>query len=166
MDNLKAEVVTSASADPGSITYTYVWKVNNRTVADVTGDTLSLANFKKGDLVTVTVTPYEGDKAGFAVDSPILIIHGISPSLDLQAPLKKTKVGEPLEFQLVSLHPDSGSITFSLEAPLISGMTINNQTGKITWIPTSNQRGTIRFGAAVEDTDKTKVTKTFDITLE
>jgi hypothetical protein len=166
MDNLKAEVVTAASADPGRITYTYVWKVNDRTVADATGDTLNLAAFKKRDHVTVTVTPYEGDKAGFPVDSPIILIYGISPSLDLQTTSKKTKVGEPLELQLVSLHPDSDSITFSLEAPLVPGMTIDSQTGKIIWILPPNQRGTIRFGAAVEDTDKTKVTKTFDITIE
>ncbi len=166
MDNLKAEVVTTASADPGRITYTYVWKVNDRTVADATGDTLNLAAFKKRDHVTVTVTPYEGDKAGFPVDSPIILINGIPPSLDLQTTSKRTKVGEPLELQLVSLHPDSDSITFSLETPLVPGMTIDSQTGKITWILPPNQRGTIRFGAAVEDTDKTKVTKTFDITME
>ncbi len=166
MDNLKAEVVTTASADPGRITYSYVWKVNDRTVADATGDTLNLAAFKKRDHVTVTVTPYEGDKAGFPVDSPIILINGIPPSLDLQTTSKRTKVGEPLELQLVSLHPDSDSITFSLETPLVPGMTIDSQTGKITWILPPNQRGTIRFGAAVEDTDKTKVTKTFDITME
>lgn len=166
IDNLKAEVVTAASADPGRITYTYIWKVNNRTVADATGDTLNLAAFKKKDYVTVTVTPYDGDKAGFPVESPIILIYGISPSLDLQTTAKKTKVGEPLELQLVSLHPDSDSITFSLEAPLVPGMTIDSQTGKIAWILPPNQRGTIRFGAAVEDTEKTKVTKTFDITLE
>jgi hypothetical protein len=166
IDNLKAEVVMAAPADPGRITYTYIWKVNNRTVADATGDTLNLAAFKKKDYVTVTVTPYDGDKAGFPVESPIILLYGISPSLDLQTTAKKAKVGEPLELQLVSLHPDSDSITFSLEAPLVPGMTIDSQTGKITWILPPNQRGTIRFGAAVEDTDKTKVTKTFDITLE
>ncbi|MCX6983475.1 MAG: putative Ig domain-containing protein, partial [Lentisphaerae bacterium] len=63
-------------------------------------------------------------------------------------------------------HPDSDGITFSLEAPLVPGMSIDGQTGKITWIIPPNQKGTIRFGAAVEDTDKTKVTKIFEITVE
>jgi hypothetical protein len=166
MDALKAEVVAAAYADPRRIAYTYVWKVNNRIVEGATGDTLDLSTFKKRDLVTVTVTPYEGDKAGFPVDSPLTLIHGTAPSLDLQAPLRKTKIGEPLELQLVSLHPDGDGITFSLEAPLIPGMSIDSRTGKITWIIPPNQKGTIRFGAAVEDTDKTKVTKTFDITVE
>jgi hypothetical protein len=166
IDTLKAEVVTAAYADPNRIAYTYVWKVNNRIVEGTTGDTLTLSTFKKRDLITVTVTPYDGDKAGFPVDSPITIIYGIPPSLDLQVPLKTKKVGEPLELQLVSLHPDSDGITFSLEAPFVPGMSIDNHAGKIIWIIPPNQKGTIRFGAAVEDTDKTKVTKTFDITIE
>ena len=166
MDPLKAEVVTAAYANPGRTTYTYVWKVNDRIVEGATGDTLDLSTFKKRDLITVTVTPYEGDKTGFPVESPVTIIYGIPPTLELQAPLKKTKVGIPLEFQLVSLHPDSDGVAFSLEAPLVPGMSIDSHTGKITWIIPPNQKGTIHFGAAAEDTDKTKVTKTFDITLE
>ncbi|TRZ75639.1 MAG: hypothetical protein D4R93_04630 [Deltaproteobacteria bacterium] len=166
MDTLKAEVVPAAYANPGRIAYTYVWKVNDRKVEEAKGDTLDLSTFKKRDLVTVTVTPHDGDKAGFPVESPVIIIYGIPPSLDLQAPLKKTKVGEPHEFQLVGLHPDSDAIAFSLEAPLVPGMSIDSHTGKITWLIRPNQKGTIRFGAAVEDTDKTKVTKTFDINIE
>jgi hypothetical protein len=166
MDTLKAEVVTAPYDAPRRITYAYVWKVNSRIVAGATADTLNLLAFKKKDLVTVTVTPSDGDKAGFPVDGPVALIYGIPPSLDLQVPPKTRKAGEPLELQLVSLHPDSDDITFSLEAPLVPGMSINSQTGKITWIIPPNQKGTIRFGAAVEDTDKTKVTKTFDITME
>ena len=164
--DIKAEVVAAAYSAPGRIAYTYLWKVNNRTVEDATGDTLDLSALKKGDLVTVTVTPYEGDKAGFPVESAVIVIHGIPPSLDLQAPLKKTKVGDPLELQLVSIHPDSDAITFSLEAPFLHGMSIDSKTGKITWLFPPNQKGTLHFGAAVEDTDKTKVTKTFDIKVE
>jgi hypothetical protein len=165
-DTLKAEIVTAAYADPSSITYSYVWKVNNRIVEGATGDALNLSTFKKRDIVILTVTPYDGDKAGFPVNSRVAVIYGIPPSLDLQAPPKTRKSGEPLELQLVSLHPDSDGITFSLEAPLVSGMSIDSQTGKITWSIPANQKGTIRFGAAVEDADKTKVTKTFDITID
>jgi hypothetical protein len=166
MDAIRAEVVAEAYANPSRITFAYVWKVNSRIVEGAAGDTLNLSPFKKGDLVTVTVTPHDGDKTGFPVDSPVAVIHGIPPSLDLQVPGKKIKAGEPLELQLVSLHTDSDDITFSLEAPLIPGMSVDSRTGKIIWIISSNQKGTIRFGAAVEDTDKTKVIKTFDITIE
>jgi hypothetical protein len=166
MNTLKAEVVTAAYADPSRITYAYVWKVNNRIVEGAVGDTLNLSTLKKMDLITVTVTPYDGDRKGFPVESPVAAIHGIPPSLDLQVPLKTKKVGDPLELQLVSLHPDSAGVTFTLEAPIVPGMSIDNQTGKITWIIQPDQKGKIRLGAAVEDSEKTKVTKVFDIILE
>jgi hypothetical protein len=165
MDTLKAEVLTE-SPDPSRIIYAYVWKVNGRIVEGAEGDTLNLSSLKKMDLITVTVTPYDGDRKGFPVESPVAAVYGIPPSLDLQVPLKTKKAGDPLELQLVSLHPDSAGVTFTLEAPIVPGMSIDNQTGKITWIIQPDQKGKIRCGAAVEDSDKTKVTKVFDIMLE
>jgi hypothetical protein len=165
MDTLKAEVLTEAP-DPSRIIYAYVWKVNDRIFEGAEGNTLNLSTLKKMDLITVTVTPYDGDRKGFPVESPVAAVYGSPPSLDLQVPPKTKKAGDPLELQLVSLHPDSASVTFTLEAPIVPGMSLDKQTGKITWIIQPGQKGKIRFGAAVEDSDKTKVTKVFDITLE
>ena len=165
MDALKADVV-AASPDSSPITYGYAWKVNDRIVAGVTGDTLNLSTFKKGDLIMVTVTPYAGDTAGYPVRSPFVVVHGITPSLDLKAGRQARKPGEAVDLQLTSLHPDSDDVTFTLEEPVVPGMSIDSRSGKITWVIQPNQKGTIRFGAAVEDTDKTKVKKTFEIMLE
>jgi hypothetical protein len=164
-DSLKAEVVT-AFPDSSRMTYTYEWKVNDHIIAGKTGDMLNLSTFKKGDLVSVVVTPYAGDMAGYPMRSPFVVVHGTTPSLDLKTGRQAKKAGEAFDFQLTSLHPDSDHVTFSLEAPMVPGMSIDNLSGKITWIIQPNQRGTISFGAAVEDTDKTKVKKTFEITLE
>ena len=166
MDTLKAEVTTAAYPGLNPVTFAYEWKVNNQIVTSATGATLNLASFKKRDLVTVTITPVAGGISGFPAESPVSVIYGVPPSLDLQAPVKTEKAGEPRELQLVSLHRDSEEITFTLEPPLVPGMSIDRQTGKITWLIKPNQKGTLRFGAAVEDGDKTKVTKTFDITIE
>ncbi|MFH1080969.1 MAG: putative Ig domain-containing protein [Pseudomonadota bacterium] len=167
MDTLKAEVLTDAP-DPDRITYTYVWKVNDRIVEDADGNTLDLSalDLKKRDLISVSVTPNDGEREGFTVESPIVAVHSIPPTLDLKMPRQTRKASEPLEFQLVSLHPDSDGVTFSLEAPIIPGMSIDPNSGKITWIIQPNQEGTVRFGAVAEDTEKTKVTRIFDITVE
>ena len=165
MDALKAEVVTEAP-DPGPIKYNYAWRVNDRIVAGATRDTLDLSAFKKGDRVMVDITPYTGDKEGFSVRSPFVVVHSITPSLELKAARQAIKAGEPLEFQLVSVHPDSDNVTFSLEAPIVPGMSIDGPSGKITWITQPDQKGTISFRAAVEDADKTKVKKTFEIKVE
>jgi hypothetical protein len=165
LDTLKAEVEVASNA-PEKLVYTYRWKVNDRIIEDASGDTLNLSPFKKRDLITVTVTPYDGDAAGFAVESPSVAIHSVPPSLELKALRKARKTGEPIELQLVGVAPDGGQVTFSLEPPLVPGMTIDKQSGKITWLLQPGQKGPFRFGATAEDDDGTKITKIFDITAE
>jgi hypothetical protein len=165
MDMLKAEV-EAASTAPKELVYTYQWKVNDLVVEEAKGDTLDLSTFKKRDLVTVTVTPRDGDTAGFAVESPVVAIHSAPPSLELKAMRQGKKTGEPVELQLAGVAPDGEQVAFSLEAPHVPGMTIDKQSGKISWLIQPGQKGAARFGAAVEDDNGTKVTKIFDITVE
>ncbi len=165
MESLKAEV-EAAPAAPEKLVYTYLWKVNDRVIEEAVGDTLNLSAFHKRDLVTVTVTPYDGETAGLAVASPVVAIHSVPPSLELKAMRRARKTGEPIELQLVGAAPDGDQITFSLEAPHVPGMTIDQRSGKISWRLQPDQKGVFRFGAAVEDDNGTKVTKIFEITAE
>ena len=165
MDSLKAEV-TAADGGPERLVYVYVWKVNDRIVEGAKGDTLNLSPFKIRDHVTVAVTPYNGDTAGFAVSSPAVAIHGIAPSLDLEIKGPTSKIAEPVEMQLVSVAPDSERVIFSLVPPHVPGMTIDKPSGKISWVRQPDQTGAFRFGAAVEDDNGTKVIKIFDITVK
>ena len=165
MDSLKAEV-EAAPAAPEKLVYTYLWKVNDRVIEEAVGDTLNLSAFHKRDLVTVTVTPYDGETAGLAVASPMVAIHSVPPSLELNAMRRARKTGEPIELQLVGAAPDGDQITFSLEAPQVPGMTIDQRSGNISWRLQPEQKGVFRFGAAVEDDNGTKVTKIFEITTE
>jgi hypothetical protein len=166
-DTLKAEVLTDAPG-PGGVSYEYVWKINEQIVEKARGDTLDLSalGVKKWDVITVAVTPYIGGREGFTAESPVVAVHSIPPTLDLKMPNQASKASEPLEMQLVSLHPDSDRVTFSLAPPLITGMSIDPGSGKITWIIQPDQKGTMRFGAAVEDTEKNRVAKIFNITLQ
>jgi hypothetical protein len=165
MDSLKAVAVTAQTA-PKRLTYTYRWSVNDRFIKEAKGDTLDLSPFKKGDLIAVTVTPHDGDDDGYAVESRLIAVHSIPPSLELKAMSQARKKGSPIELQLVGVAPDGDRIAFSLEPPLVPGMTIDEQSGKISWLLQPGQKGTLRFGAAVEDDNKTKVTKFFDITVD
>jgi hypothetical protein len=165
MDNLKAEVEVAPTA-PEKLLYTYLWKVNDQIIEEAKGDTLNLSPFKKRDLVTVTVTPHDGDTAGYAVESPIVAIHSGLPSLELKAMHQPRKAGEPIELQLVGVAPDGDPITFSLEPPQVPGMTIDKLSGKILWLHQPDQKGSIQFGAAVEDDTGSKITKTFTVTVD
>ncbi len=164
-DSLKAEVEAAPTA-PGGLTYTYQWRVNGHIVEEATGDILNLTPFKRRDVVSVAVTPYDSDTAGFAVESPAVVIHSITPTLELKNVQQSRRKGEPLELQLVTVAPDSDQVVFSLQEPRVSGMTIDKQSGKITWRLQPDQKGAIRFGAAVEDENQTKVTKVFGINVK
>lgn len=140
--------------------------INDRTIANTSGDSLDLSNYKKRGIVCVAATPYNGDKAGFAVRSPIIVIYRIAPSLELNTPDRKLKAeGRPFVLQLSSFHPETEQITFSLESPLIEVMTIDNNTGKITWIIQPGQEGILPIGTSVNDTDGTGVTRIFNINV-
>jgi hypothetical protein len=165
MDSPQAEVVPASTAPP-KVIYTYRWKVNDRTIPEATGSTLTLSPFKKGDLISVIVTPRDGATEGLAVESPLVAIHSIAPSLELKALRQARKPGQPIELQLVAVAPDSSRIIFSLEPPLVPGMTIDPASGKVSWSLRPDQKGSFRFAAAVEDDQGTKITKTFDITAE
>ena len=165
MDILKAEVETASTA-PEKLVYTYHWKVNDRIIEDASEDTLNLSPFKKRDLITVTVTPYDGNTAGFAVESSVVAIHSIPPSLELKPMRKARRTGEPIELQLVGVAPDGDQVVFNLEPPYVPGMTIDKHSGKITWLLQPEQKGSLRFGAAVEDDNGTKIAKIFDVTAD
>ena len=166
-DTITAEIFLSESAKASgkSFQYIYAWKVNNQPVPYVSGNTLQLSDFNIDDSVTVTVTPYDEGVAAPAQVSQPLKIHAVPPSLDLQFTQDKFTAGESFECQLISKHPESETVTFSLEEPKIEGMTINAKTGRITWsIPTA-QKKTLQFGASVIDPEGRKTTKTFTVDI-
>ena len=165
MDSLTAEVVAAPDA-PERLTYIYEWRVNDQTLEGEKGDTLSLSPFKKGDLITVNVTPLDGEIYGHAVESPVVAVHGAQPTLELKAGRLARKAGEPVVLQLAGAAPDSAQITFSLEPPLVTGMTIDARTGRISWMPQPDQKGPVKFGASIVDDHQTKVTQVFEINLE
>lgn len=166
LDSLRAEVTPLPNTSVDQLKYTYTWKVNERIIKDTTGDELDLSPFRKGDLVSVTVIPYNRGTSGYAVKSPVVAIHSIPPSLEIKVIRKTARIGEPYALQLFSDHPDSETDTFSLEEPKIEGMTIDGQTGKIGWIIQPNQKGTVRFGAAVQDSEGNRITKIFEINMD
>ncbi len=165
MDSVRAEVVP-APTTPEGLAYLYRWKVNDQVVGDAKEDTLILSPFKKGDLVSVVVTPHDNDLYGHAVESPVIAVHAVPPSLEMKPAKLLRKTGAPVELQLLAAAPDGERLTFSLEPPVTKGMTIDSVSGKITWILQPKQQGIVRFAAAVEDDNGTKVTKTFEIMLD
>jgi len=164
-DTINAEIFLSESAKASGkqFQYVYAWQVNDQHISYASGDTLQLSDFSIGDWVRVTITPYDEGVASSTKTSPSLQIHAVPPSLDLHLTQGRFTTEKPFECQLISKHPDSETVTFSLEEPKIEGMTINTETGRITWsIPTAPQKA-LQFGASVIDPMGNKTTRIFTL---
>ncbi len=164
LDNIKAEAKMNYEAE--GITYEYRWLVNQKSVDEVKGDTLPKGKFKKYDLVSVIITPLiKGTKSYPFASAPIIIQNSV-PSLDLKILSERQKIDKPIEMQLISSDPDGDKVTFSLEDPMLEGMTINKETGKIVWNPSKKERKTYQFSASASDNEGAKITKTFELKID
>lgn len=163
-DNIKAEAKTNYEAQ--GITYEYRWMLNQKPIDDIKGDTLPTGKFKKYDYISVVITPYMKGNKSYPFISDAIVIQNSVPTLDMKLLKERQKIDEPIEIQLTSSDPDGDKVTFSLDAPMLEGMTINKETGKIIWKPQKQQKGTYLFGASAADPDGAKITKTFELKLE
>lgn len=163
-DNIKVEA--KANYEARGITFEYKWMINQKVIDDIKGDILPAGKFKKYDHISVIITPYmKGTKSYYFVSGAVVIQNSV-PSLDMKVVSQKQKIDEPIEMQLTGSDPDGDKVTFSLEAPVLEGMTINKETGKIVWKPQKQQKGIYLFGASAADPDGAKMTKTFELKID
>jgi hypothetical protein len=163
LDNIKAEVSASYEGDE-KITFEYRWKVSGAAIDGIKGDTLPAGLFKKGDLISVRITPIADEIKGRTYESMYAVVHSAPPSLELKETTQK--LNDTIESQLISKDPDGDKVTFSLEEPILEGMTIEKETGKIIWKPKKREEGTYKFGASATDIDGIKVMKIFEFKIE
>jgi hypothetical protein len=163
LDDIKAGIKTVYNGE-AVITYEYLWEINGDIITDVKEDVLPKGIFKKGDKITVTVTPYANGLKGEPYRSMFIVIHSAPPTLELKEMVQR--LDNIIEFQLFSKDPDGDKVTFSLEEPFIEGMTIDKETGKIVWRPEKKEMGTYSFRASATDTDGTKTTKKFEFKID
>lgn len=83
-NSLLTATVVASDADNDTLTYTYVWKRNNTTIAGETGSTLDLSkagNGNTGDVITVTVTANDGTIASAALTSASVTVGNTIPTI-------------------------------------------------------------------------------------
>lgn len=135
--DLKA-VVKGSDPDGDSINYLYKWDKNGIVLSGEEADILRANRFKKGDTVTVTVTPNDGEASGKPKKSEGILIAN-SPPIIVSSPPTNVK-GNTYTYQVKAEDPDGDPILFSLKtAP--KGMTINKETGLIQWEVSKGDRG-------------------------
>jgi len=124
-DTLSLEVSTS-DVDGDEVTVSYEWTKNG----EPAGNSKRIeAPLKRGDKVSVKITPFDGEaygRSGFLdreiINLPPMIIEDKKFRFD----------GKIYTYQIKATDPDGDTLTYSLKsAP--SGMTIDPSTGQLKW---------------------------------
>ncbi len=126
IEGSKIKVIAKGSdKDGGPVTFTYEWEKNGQPAGS--GETIS--GFKRGDVLSVMITPYNGKEYG----KPRVItseVKNTPPTITEHSEAKFD--GKVWSYQVKAVDPDGDPLTYSLKsAP--QGMTINGTTGLIQW---------------------------------
>lgn len=145
--------------DGDEVTLRYEWTKNGESAGE--GEALDTA-LKKGDNITVKITPSDP----WAQGSPVLLpvtIRNIPPVIRSNGAFHFD--GKVWTYRVTATDPDGDPLTYALEgAP--SGMTIDPETGAISWPVPADYTGHGDFKAIVRDDHggESKLNLTFTIT--
>ena len=148
-DDISVETRT-LDEDGDDVAVDYKWAVNGENVpAGLLDDPGVLPGdlVKRGDRITVMITPDDGETRGQTITLESIVVN--SPpevSKDIEAEFN----GSLYTARINALDPDGDRITYRLvQAP--DGMTINPETGVITWLVTSDDEGEHDITVVVDD---------------
>jgi hypothetical protein len=161
-DHLKA-IVRSLDADGDFVYYSYQWERNGSLLNEEKAETLERARFKKGDLITVTVTPDDRETQGFPKKSEPVIISN-SPPVIISSPPTSTE-GTAYSYNVKANDPDDDPILFSLKsAP--KGMEVDKDTGLIRWQIRREDKGPHLIEIEASDNSGAKSVQRYTLKVE
>lgn len=147
---IKAEI-EGKDADDDPVTFYREWKKNDEVLPGETMDDLDTKGFKKGEFITLYVTPFDGKEKGKRKWSPTIMIANRPPEITSSPP---TAVSKRYIYEVKATDADGDKLRFSLEgAP--PGMTIDTATGRIEWNvpPVSELKSDVVYNVKVIATD-------------
>ena len=150
---------TGADADGDTVSFLYEWTKNGAPA----GDTSSLANpLKRGDKISVKVTPYDGRECGL----PRVIVREIRNMPPVIIDHNEfTFNGSLCTYQVKASDPDGDVLSYSLESPP-AGMTIDRSTGLLKWIVPPDFKGRQKVKIIVSDGNGGIATYDTEITIQ
>jgi hypothetical protein len=161
-DNLKV-YLKSFDADGDFIYYTYIWEKNGVVMAEEKAETLARNRFKKGDSITVTVTPDDRETLGLPKKSNAINISN-SPPIITSTPPTSTE-GKKYGYQVNADDPDNDPITFTLKSGP-KGMEIGENTGFVRWDMKEEDKGTYLIEIEASDSEGAKSLQQYKLTVE
>ena len=161
-DPLKALCKTE-DKDGDFVYYTYQWEKNGVLLADERGAVLEPGRFKKGDSVTVIITPDDREVLGTPKKSPPVVISNSPPVITSSPPTNTS--GNTYLYQVKVNDPDNDAVTFTLKSGP-KGMKINSQSGLIQWDLRQEDKGTFPIEIEASDSDGAKSLQRYTMTVE
>jgi len=147
---------TDADGDPVQLEIT--WMKNGQPAG--TGNRLT-APVKRGDKVTVTVTPFDGKGRGTSATLSREIVN-TPPAIEGQEQFQVTD--NAVTFHIRVSDADGDPLIYSLkDAP--AGMTINQRTGVVRWETSPGKTGKVPFTVIVSDGSGGESTARFTMTI-
>jgi hypothetical protein len=161
-DCLKINVKNS-DPDGDFIYYTYQWEKNGLVLNEESREILEQGRFKKGDSMTVTVTPDDRENLGKPKKSePIVILN--SPPIFISSPPTSAE-GTRYVYQVKTNDPDNDPVSFTLKANP-KGMEINKNTGLIQWEIRKENKGDHPVEIELSDDSGAKSIQRFTLTID
>jgi len=161
-DRLKANIKSSDS-DGDFIYYTYQWGKSGEVLNEERGEFLDPGRFRKGDLITVTVTPDDRETLGSPKKSETLIISN-SPPIILSSPATSVEKATYI-YQVKANDPDNDPITYALKSGP-KGMEMDKKTGLIKWEIRKEDKGNHSVEIEVSDDGGAKSIQRYTLTID
>ena len=153
-----ADVARVVAEGPEKIAYNYEWTKNGLPAG--TGD--SISGFKRGDRLSVKITPYNGKEYG----QPRILSTEIKNSVPKVIENKEIKFdGKLLTYQVKAYDPDQDVLSYSLvEAP--EHMIIDSSSGVIKWEIKKEDTGKRSVKVKISDGNGGEVIYGLDIDID
>lgn len=144
-DDIKLEINTF-DGDGDRVNLTYTWFINGIQVSGETSDMLKGSLIKKGDKVSVRITPSDGEQKGQAITLYAIVAN----SLPVVSPNIEANInGSTYTSKIKATDPDGDTLIYTLkQSP--KGMTINSN-GVITWEVSPHDKGEHSIVVSVSD---------------
>jgi hypothetical protein len=156
--------VEASDPEGDTIAFSYQWVKNGEELIGETSETLTDSTLKKGDTVSLRVTPYDTKSTGEEVVSQEIVILNSAPVITSSPKAQKMK-STLYGYQVVAEDPDGDPIIFSLSPSSPQGMTIDSRTGLIQWKVGRNDAGTHTIEIIAADDDEGRCTQKYSLTI-
>jgi hypothetical protein len=145
-------------ADGDPVQFEIAWQMNGQSAGN--GNRLT-ALVKRGDKVTVTITPFDGKERGRPASLSREILN-TPPAIEGQERFQVTD--NAVTFHVRASDADGDPLTFSLkDAP--PGMSIDPMTGSVRWATSIGTTGKLPFTVVVSDGSGGESTARFTVTV-